>query len=187
VGSHAFGVRKAANLKRVKRLEWPDNFHLRAAEGWLGLGDILTASAELEEISPEGRANPTVLFMRYEIYARAGRWNMAAAVSEGLTRMLPDEPTAWVFFASATRRMEGGGIAPAMEILLEAEAKFPHAYQFSLNLAGYFAQLNDIPGAEKWFRKAMEIDKDAVRTAAFESQDLKPLWDSMSGMLCKGE
>jgi hypothetical protein len=34
----------------------PDTHHLRAAEGWLELGNHLEANAELENIMPELRA-----------------------------------------------------------------------------------------------------------------------------------
>ena len=37
----------------MKKLPLPDQRHLDAAEGWLGLGDHLAANEELEEISPQ--------------------------------------------------------------------------------------------------------------------------------------
>jgi predicted Zn-dependent protease len=66
--------------------------HLRAAEGWMELGDFVSACDELEEIAPGSRGNPLVLSIRYQIYAKAKRWDMAAEVANGLTAMIPDEP-----------------------------------------------------------------------------------------------
>jgi hypothetical protein len=40
---------------------------LEAAEGWFELGDLVSANNELDEITPEERAYPAVLIMRYEI------------------------------------------------------------------------------------------------------------------------
>lgn len=178
---------RGAIVKRIRGLSQADGIHLRAAEGWLDLGDMVSASDELEEISAEARAHPLVLFVRYEIYARAGKWDMAAEVSNALTKILPDEPTTWAFFAYATRRKMGGSIAQAKLILLEAEPKFPSEYQFPFNLACYCAQLHQLDEAEKWLEKAVEIDTETVRKLAIDDPDLKPLWDSMKGTLRKQE
>lgn len=134
----------------------------------------------------EARAHPLVLFIRYEIYARAGKWDMAAEVSNALTKILPDEPTAWAFLAYATRRKTGGSIAQA-KLILEAEPKFPSEYHFPFNLACYCAQLHQLDEAEKWLEKAIEIDTEIVRKPAIDDPDLKPLWDSMTGTLRKQE
>lgn len=42
-------------------LEHPDVHHLRAAQGWLELGNHLEADKELERITPQLRAHPDVL------------------------------------------------------------------------------------------------------------------------------
>jgi hypothetical protein len=48
-----------------------DKFHLRAAVGWLELGNHIEADAELDNISPEWRACPAVLEVRWHIYSEA--------------------------------------------------------------------------------------------------------------------
>ena len=55
------------------------------------------------------------------------------------------------------------------------------------NLACYCAQLNRLDEAQIWFKKAMAIDEQIVKREAIDDPDLKPLWDSMSGMLWKKE
>jgi hypothetical protein len=42
----------------MKSLEQADRVHLNAAEGWFGLGDLVSASDELEKITPAFRAHP---------------------------------------------------------------------------------------------------------------------------------
>jgi hypothetical protein len=59
-----------------------DNFV--ATEGWLELGKWREANEELERITPEMRAHPLVLRLRWEIYAKAGKWEMAAEVAQGM-------------------------------------------------------------------------------------------------------
>jgi predicted Zn-dependent protease len=171
----------------INELTLEDARHLRAAEGWLGLGDFVSASNELEEITARERAHPAVLSLRYAIYAKAGRWDMAAEVAEGLAAMLPDKPDIWVNLADATRRKTGGGIPEAKRILLVAQVKFPKEYRIPFNLACYCAQLGELKEAGQWLKKAMAIDEKTVQKLALDDPDLKPLWDSMSGTIWKRE
>lgn len=151
------------------------------------LGDFVSASNELEEITAEARANPVVLSMRYSIYAKAKRWDMAFEVANGLTAMLPDEPGTWLNLAHATRRKTCGGIPEAKRILLVAQVKFPKEYLFPFNLACYCSQLGELEEAELWLKKAMSLEEKTVRKLAVDDPDLKPLWDSMSGTIWKRE
>jgi len=166
----------------IKKINQTDSFHLQAAEGWIGLGDVVSASDELEEISPEERAHPAVLSMRYAIYAKAEKWDMAAGVAEAVTGMLPDEPGTWINLAYATRRKTGGGIPEAKRILLVASVKFKRECVIPFNLACYCAQLKE---AEQWLGKAMAINKKKIQKLAVDDPDLKPLWDSMKGTIWK--
>jgi hypothetical protein len=51
------------------------------------------------------------------------------------------------------------------------------------NLAGCCSQLGRLEERKKWLKKAMVIDKHAVKREAIDDADLKPLWDSISGTL----
>jgi hypothetical protein len=62
---------------------------VKAAEGWLELGEWLSANAELEEIDAQERAHPHVLALRVRIYASAGKWQEALVVG-GSVAELPD-------------------------------------------------------------------------------------------------
>jgi hypothetical protein len=85
----------------------------------------LEANEELEKITPALRAHADVLEVRYEIYSKAGKWDLAAEIAHTLNQIRPLEPQFWIWRAYATRRMPGGGIATAKEILLKAQALFP--------------------------------------------------------------
>jgi tetratricopeptide (TPR) repeat protein len=173
--------------KKLKLLDIDDARHLNAAVGWLGLGDLVSANEELDEITPEARAHPAVLNMRYQIYAKAKKWDMAAEVALGLTRMLPDDPAVWVYYAYAVRRKTGTGIMQAKEILLEVEPKFPREHVIPFNICCYYSQLHQFEDAQRWLKKEMAITPDKVKRMAIEDEDLKPLWDSMGGTLWKRE
>ena len=167
----------------IKPLDTPDIFHVRAAEGWLGLGDVESASGELREISPAERMHPAVLTVRYQIYAQAKQWDSAVEVADDLAKMLPDESFVWINLAYATRRKTDGSIPEAKKILLGAEPKFPKQYLFPYNLACYCAQLGELKEAEQWLKKAAKIDNATVKKMAADDLDLKPLWVSIGGTL----
>ena len=168
---------------KFKPLEPPDSIHLSAAEGWLGLGDLVSASDELEEITPELRAHPAVLAVRYDIYAKAKKWNMAAEIAAGLVKMLPKEVASWICFAYATRRKPGGGIPQAKEILIEAKSKFPKEYLISYNLACYECQLGNLKTAKRRLKKAIDLaGKKEIRQQALEDPDLEPLWKDIGNI-----
>lgn len=172
---------------KIKDLTTQDLLRLRAAEGWLELGDFVSACEELEEITAEARANLVVLSMRYSIYAKAKKWDMAAAVAEALTAMAPDEPATWINLAYATRRKTGGSIPEAKRILLVAQVKFPKEYLFPFNLACYCSQLGQLKEAVFSSSDIAFFSHRSVQKLAVEDEDLKPLWDSMSGTIWKKE
>jgi predicted Zn-dependent protease len=173
--------------KSIKPLDAPDSFHVQAAEGWLGLGDVESASNELKEISQAERTHPAVLSVRYQIYAQTKQWDEAVAVAHDLVKMLPDRPFAWISLAYATRRKTGGSIPEAKGILLGTEPKFPGHYLFPYNLACYCSQLGEMKQAEQWLKKAAAIDEASVKKIALEDSDLKPLWDSLGRTLWEEE
>jgi predicted Zn-dependent protease len=169
--------------KSIKPLDVPDSFYLQAAEGWLGLGDMESATNELREISPAEQTHPAVLCVRYEIYSKAKQWDQAVEVADDLIKMLPEEPFVWISLAYATRRKTGGSIPKAKKILLGAELKFPKHYLFPYNLACYCSQLGEMEEAEQWLKRAAVIDNAAVKKIALEDADLKPLWKKMGRTL----
>ena len=54
----------------VQTLEPPDSHHLNHAIGWLGLGCVVDARAELAQISPEWQEHPEVLEVRWMLLAQ---------------------------------------------------------------------------------------------------------------------
>ena len=74
---------------RNNPLDRLDRFHLNAASGWLGLGDVVSAGDELEQISPDMQARPEVLLVKSEIYFAAKNWNALLPVAETLLQEFP--------------------------------------------------------------------------------------------------
>ncbi len=151
----------------------------------LGLGNHIEANEELANITPQNRAHPSVLAVRFEIFAKAGKWDAAAEIAAALVKMQPNQPGAWITLAYATRRKPGGGILPAKEVLTSVQKRFPKVWLIPYNLACYCAQLGRLEDSAAWFKKAMAIDEHTVKRAAIDEPDLKPLWDSMGGTFWK--
>ena len=161
----------------MKPLEPPDSHHLSAAIGWLGLGNVAEAGAELEKIAPQFQSHPDVFAVQFDIHAAAGKWDEAAETAGTLTRLEPKEPGAWISLAYATRRKTGGGIPHARAILIQAQRTFPKEQIIAYNLACYDCKLGDLDAAKVWLDQACTLgDVHKIKLMALQDLDLEPLW-----------
>lgn len=161
---------------RVTKLEPPDCHHLNAAEGWLGLGDHLEANEELEKIAPRLRIHPSVLEVRWRIYAKAHNWEACVGIGEALVKLAPDLPESWIHRSYALHELNRTQEA---EDKLEAAADlFPSVWTIPYNLACYACQLGKHDEAREWLKDAFELaeDQKRIRMMALEDADLKLLW-----------
>jgi len=76
-------------------LEPPDIFHVDAAKGWLELGDHIAANDELENVSARLRAHPDVLDVRWQIYARAKKWEACVEIAAAIIKVAPGRSDGW--------------------------------------------------------------------------------------------
>jgi tetratricopeptide (TPR) repeat protein len=144
--------------------------------GWLGLGNWQEANEELENIPLALRTHPDVLEVRLEIYSKAAKWDLAAEIAGVLIQIRPGDPQFWISHAYGTRRMPGGGIPQAKEILGKAQSLFPKEPLIPYNLACYSCQLGDHPEARKWLEVAFALgDARQLKSMALSDPDLEPL------------
>jgi tetratricopeptide (TPR) repeat protein len=108
---------------------------------------------------------------------------MALPKCETLVKLLPDDSFGWIYRSFALHELRR--TQEAFDQLLPVANKFPKVWTIPYNLACYCAQLGRLDECMAWFKKAIAIDEPTVRRAVIEDPDLKPLWDSMSGMLGK--
>ena len=161
----------------MRTLPLPDQRHLDAAEGWLGLDDWTEANEELEQIGPSQRCHPLVLFVRYEILAKAKRWDEAVEMAHALVALFPGRPEAWICWAYSARQKPEGGLVEAKEILVQAEARFPAEYLISYNLACYDCLLGNLEESRRWLEKAFVLaGPKHLRATARDAAELQPLW-----------
>jgi len=171
--------------KEFKSIEPPDSMHLKAAEGWLELGDNASAREELENISQELQAHPGVLEVRWEIYAKEKRWEDCVELARSLTQLVPANPAGWIHCAYSLRRADGGGLPAAWDLLSTVADKFPDVPVIPYNLACYAAQMNRLDYARACLKKAFAIatkqgTHNQIRRMAMEDPDLEPLWKEIA-------
>lgn len=163
----------------VNALKSPDTHHLSAAVGWLGLGNWREANEELEKITPALRAHPDVLEVRWDVYAKAGQWTQCVDLGQALVKAAPRRSFGWIHRSYAPHELKR--TQEAFDQLLPVAKRFSKVWLIPYNLACYCAQLGRLDECERWFKKAMDIDEEAVKREAIDDPDLKPLWDSMAG------
>ena len=161
-------------------LEPPDNHHLDAAIGWLGLGCAADAGAELDQISAPNQSHLDVLEMRWTLAVHGQNWAEALAVAERELQTDAADAGGWLHRAYALRRMENGGLAAAWAALLPAADKFPAEPVIPYNLACYACQMAQLDDARQWLRRAQKIGgREAIQKMALADDDLQPLWPEM--------
>lgn len=160
---------------RIAPLSPPDSHHLMAAQGWLELGNHLEASAELEEIAPLLRGHPSVLDLRWQIYADARRWEAAVEIASTLVQQLPDNAGFWIHRSFALHELKR--TREARDLLLPAVTRFPAEEAIRYNLACYECQLGNLPESKRWLDETFALnDSKQVKLDALNDPDLEPLW-----------
>jgi predicted Zn-dependent protease len=85
----------------MKPLEPPDSLHLQSAQGWCELHAFAEADAELDNITASLRAHPSVLEVRWQVYANLEKWAGALDIASAIVKLVPDWPSGWIYRASS--------------------------------------------------------------------------------------
>jgi hypothetical protein len=162
----------------MNALSHAEKFHLEAAEGWLMLGSPTDAHEELEHISGESNCHPSVLSVRWQVYAAAQWWEAAFVVAKALCQLAPDSPEAWICQANTLRNYKG--VIDAWSLLLSIVNKFPSDAVIRYNLACYAAQMGLMEESCGWLVQSFELEESVqLKLAAVYDPDLQPLWDKI--------
>jgi Flp pilus assembly protein TadD len=152
--------------------------HLRAAEGWIELGNHAEAKLELEMLPRQTWSHPEVLKVRWAIHAAEKNWAAALDVATALTETQPDELQGWVHRSYCLHELKRTG--EARDNLLRVVGEFPVSATVHYNLACYESQLGDLAKARDWLAKAFRIGgRRQMLAAALADPDLKPLWEEL--------
>jgi Flp pilus assembly protein TadD len=163
----------------VQPLGPPETFYLKAAVGWLELGNAGEAAEELAHIRPEFLEHPGVLEVRWLVCSAGNSWEAGLAIAELQIQTDPDKSNGWVNRAYALRRIRHGSLQRAWDALRPAFEKFPKEPIIPYNLACYAAQFGRLDEAWDWLHRAMEAagDVKSIKEMALRDRDLEPLWE----------
>jgi tetratricopeptide (TPR) repeat protein len=152
-----------------------DAHHLRAAQGWLELGNHLESNAELENITAANRSHPDVLEIRWAIYAKAEKWEMCLEIGNALVQMAPKRPLGWKHRSVSLHRLKR--TREAHDLLLPATAIFPKDWPIHYDMACYACKLGNLNDARTWLEKAFSLgDPKEVKLIALDDPDLEMIW-----------
>lgn len=166
-------VRMPAAISTLRRVQY--------AHGYLELGLIKEARAELCAIARPERSSIQVTEAWMMLHAEAQEWELAAAAAEKVTAAKPKDPQGWISWAFATRRFRSIGEAEA--ILLKAEQHLGATCGLiHYNLACYRCQVADFEGAKRRLAKACALEPH-WKAAALQDVDLQPLWPEIAADL----
>jgi hypothetical protein len=155
-------------------LQATESFHLRAAEGWIGLGDYAAAIEQLKKISPEWWTHPSVLKVRWQICVNAKNWKAALDVAYTLVRLDPKESLGWSNLSYALHELKR--TAEARDNLLRVVETFSDNAAMRYNLACYESQLGRTEEAKRWLGETFKLgSKNRMTQMALTDSDLEPL------------
>jgi tetratricopeptide (TPR) repeat protein len=160
-------------------LEHPENLHLRAALGWLELGNHLEANEELEKISPRNRVHPDVLEMRWAVYSAARKFDACEDIGRALVQLAPDRSNGWRHRSAAIHFLNRSN--EAYDLLHPALAKFPKDWPVHYDMACYATTTGRLGKARVFLAMAIELASGAeeakkIKQLALDDADLEALW-----------
>ena len=153
------------------QLKW----HLAHTRGYLELGMVEEAAAELDRISELSASEFDVRVLRVLVLQEQKKWVRLVPLAAGLAREKPDDAGWWIMWAYATRR--AASLPAAEKILLEAETYHPKEATIQFNLGCYACQRGDLASARKRVDRAIALDSH-YRDAAETDPDLAALRES---------
>lgn len=159
-------------------LKW----RLSHARGYLQLGMIREAKAELSAIPSEEATRPEVRTLWVALLQEARQWKPLRKLAGELVAEAPGEIDWWIIWAFATRRAIG--IGAATEILTRAEKLHPEDATIHFNLGCYACQRGDLKEAASRVARAVLLDGGLLESARIDP-DLGPLRAASPDLLAK--
>ena len=157
------------------QLKW----RLSHTQGYLQLGMVDEAAAELRQIPVNERGSTDVLTLRVAVLQEQGRWRALRLAAAELVRRQPTEPASWITWAFATRRSRS--VVEAEQILLEAEIRHPKEATIQFNLGCYACLRGDLGEAQRRVRRAIALNGN-FRAHARADPDLVALRANPGGV-----
>jgi predicted Zn-dependent protease len=158
----------------------PTSRHLQYALGYLGLGLLKEAEAEMKAIHERDRHSPEVLSCWIDLHLARKRWRSLKTAGRRLTEIDPQQCHGWVMWAYALRELNE--VETALAVLSRAQPLHggKHAI-IHYNLACYHCLLGDRPSARVALATAFQMDA-RFRLGALEDPDLATMRAEIAAM-----
>lgn len=137
---------------------------LSHAQGYLGLGMIAEAAAELARIPSPLADSTEVIAVRLAVLHEQADWPAVRDLAADLIKRGGDDAGIWVTWAYAARRADT--LAAAEAILLEAEKRYTREAIIHFNLGCYACVRGDLILARRRVAQAIALDKSFAKLAA---------------------
>ncbi len=162
---------------------YPDFFLLRAARGWLELGNHREAEAELAQIQPEHLGMPEVLEVRFQAVVGQKRYPEGLEIARLQVQADPTDHRGHMNLGNALFWLDQP--QAACEVVSAVLTKFPKISALPYNLACYCVRLGQPDQAREWLDRSIEAGRrENIIAYALTDPDLRELWDyvrSLSG------
>ena len=149
---------------------------LLAAQGYLELGMVEEALAELSSFSGHSGQDPDIVELRLHILIQGEQWTDALLSAEELLRITPDAVPAFIHGAFALHEM--GRTTEARDLLLKGPPVLRNDATFHYNIGCYEAVLGNKEAALQSLRQSFALD-DTYRDFAKGDPDLKMLHEEL--------
>jgi hypothetical protein len=137
---------------------------LSYAQGYLALGMVAEAAAEIDAIPEASRNDVEVLALRVSILQEKKDWPALRIAAGEFAHRHAEVPSAWVTWAYATRRAES--LAAAEKILLDGARLHPNEPTIQFNLGCYACLRGDLAEARRRVDLAIAIEPNFKELAA---------------------
>jgi tetratricopeptide (TPR) repeat protein len=151
------------------------HWRLSHARGYLALGLVEEAAAELEALSPAEAQSLEALLLKANVLQEQKQWVLLQSLSAEMAVRHPEEASWWCTWAYATRRVDG--LQPAEAILRDAETRHPLEPVIQFNLGCYACQLGELVEAKRRLKRAIQLDASYAQLALTDP-DLQALRDT---------
>jgi hypothetical protein len=116
------------------------------------------------------------LAVRFQIYAKAKKWEYAVEIAKAVSEMLPDNPYGHFHLAFSLHELKK--TREAWDVDLQVD-KFPNEH-LRYNLVCYACRLGNLKEAYR-LEKAIDLaGKKDIRQTALDDPDLEPLWTQIA-------
>jgi tetratricopeptide (TPR) repeat protein len=150
---------------------------LLAAQGYLELGMVEEALAELSFFQPQEINDPDLLELRLHILMQEGRWSEALLSAEELLRLNASAVPAYIHGAFALHEL--GRTAEARDLLKRGPEILRNDPTYHYNIGCYEAVLGNRELAKESLKKSFALD-ESYRDFAKKDPDLAAIRNELS-------